>query len=207
MHMNPTPGQTEDEARVTIDSPFDMAWMRRFIAEPERVMRINSLMEYKSWQEEKPGVIRMSARNLANGKTLSTRLSVAPVADGVCIRFETGLKASTTFRLEAGKMPGTSRLTIIDDYSAAPVDERRQRLDEVDTTLVRWGHDLHRYLRQWKRWSRVPGWRWYMNRIWLPAKPSTRRISFMLIAITALEFITFLAVFLIFRLELDTFLN
>lgn len=207
MNEKTDPGQTEDAAWVTIESPFDMAWMRRFIARPERVMRINSLMEYGRWDDEGNGKFRISGKNLGHGREFSYRLATETLADGVRVLYDTGLKASTTFRLEPGQTADSSRLTIIDDYSAVPVEERSQRLDEVDKTLVQWGRDLHRYLHQWKRWSSVPGWRWYMNRVWLPAKPSTRRISFMLIVITAMEFIAFLAVFLIFWLELDRFLD
>jgi hypothetical protein len=207
MNGKTDPGQTEDAAWVTIESPFDKAWMRRFIADTERVMRINSLMEYTAWDDEGGGAFRISGKNLGLDREFLNRLVTETLDDGVRVLYDTGLKASTTFRLEPGKTPDSSILVITDDYSAVPAEERAQRLDEVDSTLVRWGHDIHRYLRQWKRWSSVPGWRWYMNRVWLPAKPSIRRISFMLIAITTLEFITFLAVFLIFWLELDTFLD
>ena len=77
----------------------------------------------------------------------------------------------------------------------------------MDKSLIQWGHALHRYLRQWKRWSGVAPWRWYMRRVWQPMRPMARRIVFLLIMVTALEFIGFLMVFTIFWLELDKYLD
>jgi hypothetical protein len=73
---------------------------------------------------------------------------------------------------------------------------------EVDNSILQWGGGIHRYLLQWKRWSWLPGWKPYMQKFWQGMKPSARRISFMLIALTAAEFVIFLFVFIIFWLEL-----
>ncbi len=66
---------------------------------------------------------------------------------------------------------------------------------------------LHRYLRRWKRWSWLPGWKFYMRHVWQPMKPMARRISFILIVVTLAEFIVFLLVFAIFWLELDKYIG
>ena len=86
------------------------------------------------------------------------------------------------------------------------MSEREKSLDEVDKSLVNWGNDLYRYLRQWKRWSWVPGWQWYMRKIWQPMKPMGRRIAYILFVISAAEMILFLLVFTVFRLELSKYL-
>jgi hypothetical protein len=42
-----------------------------------------------------------------------------------------------------------------------------------------------------------------MRFVWQPMRPLGRRIAFLLIVITALEFVVFLMVFTVFWLELD----
>jgi hypothetical protein len=46
-----------------------------------------------------------------------------------------------------------------------------------------------------------------MRRVWQPMRPMARRIVFLLIMVTALEFIGFLMVFTIFWLELEKYLG
>jgi hypothetical protein len=93
------------------------------------------------------------------------------------------------------------------DGLGTPAAEREARTDEVDQSLVQWGHDLHRYLARWNRWSRYAPWRWYMTRVWQPMTPMARRVVFLLIVITAMEFAAFLMVMTIFVLELDKFVG
>ena len=59
------------------------------------------------------------------------------------------------------------------------------------------------YFKRMKRWSWLPGWRWYIHRVWVPMKPSARRIVWLLYLITVAEFFFFLFVLLIFVLEQD----
>ncbi len=46
-----------------------------------------------------------------------------------------------------------------------------------------------------------PGWRWYIRRVWVPMKPSARRIVWLLYLITVVEFFFFLFVLLIYLIE------
>jgi hypothetical protein len=46
-----------------------------------------------------------------------------------------------------------------------------------------------------------------MRRIWQPMKPMARRIAFILIVLTAAEFVLFLFIFIIFRLELHKYID
>ncbi|MES9902269.1 MAG: hypothetical protein ABW168_06250 [Sedimenticola sp.] len=52
---------------------------------------------------------------------------------------------------------------------------------------MKWGEDLQAYLVHWNRWSGFAPWRWYMRRIWLPMKPSARRITYILLWISLVE--------------------
>ena len=200
------PQDSEDAAWVTIETPFDAAELRSFLDDVERLYRINSLLEFENWRQTGETRYRLRAKNLSNGWLLDTELDVEATGDGIAVRYSTGLKTATRFRVEP-QPDGPAKLTVTDDYSGTSPDEREARIDEVDKSLVEWGRNLHRYLRQWKKWSWVPGWKFYMRRVWQPMKPMARRICFILIVVTAAEFVLFLFVFAIFWLELDKYLN
>jgi hypothetical protein len=81
--------------------------------------------------------------------------------------YEAGLKTATEFRIEPPGGPDDkadagagAALVVIDDYSGTPEAGRQARTSEIDKSLVWWGHDLHRYLRHWARWSGFGPWRW-----------------------------------------------
>ncbi len=193
---------TKDLAQVTVETSFDAPFLLDFIRDIERIFRINSLMEFTHWEKKAPCTYAIGGKNLSNNRSFDTTIFIEPFENGVNVRYGDGIKSATHITLTKN---GTG-LTITDDYSNLPVSERQKRLDEVDKSIVQWGHDIHRYLRQTKRYAFIPGWQWYMRRVWQPMKPSSRRICALLIMITTAEFVVFLAVFTIFWLELDYFL-
>ncbi len=182
-----------DAAWVSVENPLTLHELRTFITDLERLYRINSLLEVNRWHAESTSSIQVDLNNLSNGKSLCTNITMEQRADGLLIRYLDGLKTSTHLKMEENAN-GSSRLTITDDYSAIPEGQRRERLDEVDRSLPQWGQDLHSYLRSWKRWSWLPPWRWYMGAVWLPMKPSARRITRWIFWITAAEMVVFLFV-------------
>ena len=193
-----------DSAWVTIETPFDAKGLFGFLDDVERLFRINSLLVFENWQSLGDGEHQFTAKNLSNDKTVKTRFKAIREGDTLTLTYSDGLKTTTTFRLDP-QPDSTANLVITDDYSGTPADERQARIDEVDKSLVQWGHDLHRYLHMWKKWSWIPGWKWYRRRVWQLMQPMARRICYMLLVITALEFIGFLMVFTIFWLELDKY--
>jgi len=192
----------DDFARVEINTPFDKPWLENFLKNPERILRINSLFEFSAFEKSGDQRWHMIIRNLSNERQFDVTFDVRPLPSGILLNYGGWLKTSTEFRIE-GNANETCRLVITDDYSGTSAKEREQRIVEVDNTITQWGNDIYRYLRQWKRWSWMPGWKVYMLGFWQGMKPSARRISFMLIALTVAEFVVFLLVFLIFWLELS----
>jgi hypothetical protein len=191
------PEDSRDAAWVTIETPLSKAALLAFCRnDPERLFRINSLLRFDSWQRTGENTYHMHARNLSNGLALS---------DGLRIVYRDGLKTTTTFQVQ--EVSGGTRLVVTDDYSGSPIHERRARADEVDRSLVQWGHDLRHFLARWQRWSRYAPWRWYMDRIWKPMSPMGRRVVFALVVISALEFVAFLMVMTIFVLELEHYVG
>ena len=205
--MTADPSQDgEDAAWVTIETPFAAGELRSFLDDVERLYRINSLLVFEDWHQTDETRYRLRAENLSNGRLLDTELGVDATEDGIAVRYSDGLKTATRFRVEP-RTDGPAKLIVTDDYSGTSPDERAARIDEVDKSLVEWGRNLHRYLHQWKKWSWLPGWKFYMRRVWQPMKPMARRICFILIVVTAAEFALFLFVFAIFWLELDQYLE
>lgn len=194
------PKEGEDAAWVTIDTPFDAADLRLFLDDVERLYRINSLLVFDEWRQTGDNRFKVRAQNLSNDGRLDADLDVETSDDAVTVKYSDGLRTATTFRVDS-QPGGTAKLVVTDDYSGVSLAKREARIDEVDKGLVEWGNSLHRYLHRWKRWSWVPGWKSYMRRFWQPMKPMARRIVFLLIVITVVEFIVFLFVFTIFWLE------
>jgi hypothetical protein len=204
--MTPEPANDEDSAWVIIETPFDADRLRRFVGDIERLYRINSLLEFEELSQTGEREYRMKARNLSNGMSLETDLKVRTEKNRLVVTYSNGLKTSTTFRVDA-KADGKAQLVVTDEYGGTSSEEREARIDEVDKSLVPWGRDLHRYLRLSKRWSLVPGWKFYMRRVWQPMKPSARRICYLVSMITLIEFVVFLMIFSVFWLELDKYLD
>ncbi len=192
-------GENRDQAWVVIDVDMAADDLLAFVRDVQRLLRINSLYEFKAWEDLGGGAWRMCVKNLSNGGEIDTVVRVTPTHDGCVIAYEKGLKRTTRVRVAAHG--AGAQLTLSDDYGGVPQREREARIAEVDKSLTSWGHDLHRYLRTWRRWSWLPVWRWYMRAVWQPMKPSARRIAFLLIATTTVEFAVFLFVFVIFRFE------
>jgi hypothetical protein len=196
---------SEDSAWVTIETPFNSGELRTFLDDIERLYRINSMLVFEDWQDNKDQKYRIKATNLSNGKLLESDLEVETSDSSTTVLYKQGLRSSTSFRIDEEDNNG-AKLIVTDDYSGSSLSERESRIDEVDKSLVNWGNCLHRYLHQWKRWSWLPGWQFYMRKIWQPMKPMSRRITFILLVITAAEFALFLLVFTVFLLELDKYI-
>jgi hypothetical protein len=182
-----------DRAWVRIATGLPPAALLAFCQDAERLLRINSMYEFEEWRPDGEGRFFMQVRNLSNGRNFATHIRVEPCSDGLRIAYATGLKTATEFRVEPAGVDdklatgGGVVLVVSDDYSGTSEAERQARVDEIDKSLVWWGHDLHRYLRHWARWSGFGPWRWYMHHVWQPMKPKARRITFILIAITIFE--------------------
>ena len=196
----------EDSAWVTIDTPFDSAELGLFLEDVERLYRINPMLVFDEWQKTAELEYRLKANNLSNNQQLDTTLNVEPGADGIIVHYQQGLRSATRFRIEE-QDDLSVKLVVTDDYSGISLSDREARIGEVDKSLVTWGTHLHRYLHLWKRWSWLPGWQFYMRKVWQPMKPMARRITQILLMITLAEFVLFLLVFIVFTLELDKYIN
>lgn len=186
------PVTSEDAAWASLFTPLSPSQLEAFCQDTERLFRINPYLEFRQWQQLTDNGYRISGRNLSQDPAFEfdTELTISGTPQERIVYFSQGLKTSTTFRIEP--VPQGSKLTIIDDYSGSSEQAREQRLGEVDKSLARWAQEIQVYILMWQRWSWIPPWRWYMRKVWQPLKPTARRITYMLIWITAAE-IAFIA--------------
>jgi hypothetical protein len=191
--------KSEDAAWVSIDTPMAPAELGALLADPERLLRVNSQWVFQRWERPSADRFRLRVDNRSNGWLWDTSGTITHMPDGMRLDYDAGIKAFTRFLIEpAGD---GARLWVVEDYGRLPQEERRRRKDEVDRSLTRWGQDLYRYLRGWARWSGFPPWRWYMEAVWRPMRPLTRRITRLLMWATAAELLLFLGLVLVLRLE------
>jgi hypothetical protein len=177
-----------------------METLREFCRDVERLYRINPYLEIASWRRTTDDTFRVAWRNTSNQQDAALDLRIERESDDAFeVLYSQGLKRCTRFALAPAA--AGSRLTITDDYGGVPEEERARRVAEVDPTLAAWGWALHACLRRERRWGRNAIYRWTMRRIWLPMKPSARRITALLVLITAAEFLIVLFVGLIWWIE------
>lgn len=199
----PAPISSSDAAWVTIPAPQSAVELRKLCRDIEAIYRVNPYLYFKSWRQTGPDEYHAEFRNESNKQELAVDLRVRPEPDnGFAVEYAQGLKRRTVFTIEAAD--GGSRLTITDDYEGLPDAERERRAGEVDRSLRAWGEGLRVYFLRFRRYGWVPGWRWYIRRLWVPMKPSARRIVWLLWLITVVEFAFFLFVLLIYVLEQNT---
>ena len=199
--MNQAQADTpRDASWVIVDTPLSLPALREFCADIERLFRINPYLEFERWQRTGADSIHARFRNLSNQQRVALDLRIERESDDAfALIYRTGIKARTRFVLEPAG--AGSRLTITDDYARLPVAEREQRLHEVDRSLTAWGWALREYLRREQRWGGWALWRWYMRRLWLPMTPRARRITYMLVLLSAAELVLVLLVATIYWIE------
>ena len=200
----------EDSAWISVDLPMPAGELYMFVQNIGRLYRLNPFLEIKSWQEEKPGSIypgkqiRLEALNEMNGLQQKLLVEVMDVQPDVSfsLNYDNGLKQATVFTVH-GLTPLSSQLIVKERYPAEiSIAEREARLNEVDRSLVPWGETIHSYFIRRKRWGWLPFYSWFQDSFWLGMTPRHRRIAWLLLWTTALEFVVFLFVFIIYWLEL-----
>lgn len=193
------PVASSDAAWVSLPTPLTLPALQELCGDIEVLFRLNPFYYFKSWTKIGAANYALEFENQSNQTNVAVNIRVTAAADGFTVNYDQGLKKRTVFRLEA--MADGSKLTVTDDYEGIPEPERAQRLLEVDRSLQAWGEALRLYFIRQKRWAWMPGWRWYMRRVWIPMKPSARRIVWMLYLITAAEFALFVLLILIWWSE------
>jgi hypothetical protein len=189
-----------DAAWARVPTRLDPESIARELADAEVLLRLNPYYYFKSCRRTGPDSWHAEFENHSNQQQLTLDIDVTPgPVPGVTVNYRQGIKRRTLFTIEPGAQGAT--LVVTDDYSGTTEEERKQREAEVDKSLLAWGEALRVYFIRLQRYSRIPGWRGYIRRLWIPMKPSARRIVWMLYLITLVEFFFFCFVVLIWWVE------
>lgn len=184
--MTEIPAAT-DAAWASINTPLNAEELNIFCQDTERLLRINPMLEFKTWEKISEERYRMAIKNISQEEPfeLEVNIQVKKQADEIILLYSNGIKKETTFKIEPSEYG--SKLTITDNYDDLSEQDFQARQNEVDKSLITWANYLQRYLIMWKKWSKFSLWRWYMRRVWQPMKPSGRRVTYMLLWITLIE--------------------
>ena len=194
--MSGSPALPADSAWVTIDVPLAPAALAGFCRDVERLYRVNPYLEFRSWRETAPGAFAASVRNLSNQRDLELEMKLERASErDFIVHYNRGVKRNTRFEIDSAA--GGSRLRITDDYSGTTAADAT----EVDRSLHAWGVALREYLLREQRWGWCAPWRWYMRRVWVPMKPSARRITFIILMVTLAEVALIALVLAIYWIE------
>ncbi|MXY15071.1 MAG: hypothetical protein F4Y53_05240 [Proteobacteria bacterium] len=177
----------EDKAWVQFGMPLEPALLLEFFQDVERLFRINPYLVFKGWETISAGQYRLHAINHSQAPAfeIDTEITVRPVSNGLEIHYSQCLKSCT--RITVQESSEGSSIVIEEEYEGIPVSERFDRLGEVDRSLTKWAEEIQQYLLQWQRWAWFSPWRYYKKRVWQRMKPSARRITFVLLCISAVE--------------------
>lgn len=197
--MNEAPA-AQDAAWARVELPLEAQPLHRFLADPERLLRLNPLLEFERIERQPDGALHLLGRNESNGQALDVRVRVAESLPGrrLVLRYESGIKRETRCEIEAAGSGAV--LTLTEIYDPPPEAEHARVLEQVDRSLVPWAASLRRVLVHARRWGRLPGYGRLFGR-WLAMTPRQRRVSKLIVWSTVVEFVVFLLVVGIYAIE------
>lgn len=191
------PVSADNAAWVGIELPLAPQQALDYVRNIERLLRLNPHLDIDRFAGEAEGRYRLEGLNEMNGLAVSCGLTLQDGgADGFSLRYDSGLKLAT--EVKAAARGGGTLLTVRETYRQP---ENEAQLAEVDRSLTPWGIAVRRHFLGLARWGRLPGYRWWRERIWLSMRPRERRIVRLIAWITALEFVVFLLVLAILVIE------
>lgn len=196
-NSNP-PIDSGDAAWVSVTTTLPVEQVRQICADIEVIMRLNPYYFFDSWQQQGDSY-EVKYRNQSNNQEIQQSFTVNSDTNELEVIYENSIKNKTVLRIE--RRDNGTQLTLIDDYSHLGAQEREQRSHEADKSLQAWGESIYTYFERLTKWSWIPGWRTYMRRVWIPMKPSARRVVWFLYLITLAEFAFFLLILAIWVVE------
>jgi len=190
-----------DRASAETELPIAPDAVAAFVADVDRLLRLNPLLVVERWLPEGPGRFRLVARNESNEQLVDTPVDIEEDEWGLTLRYASGLKQATRLRVEPAAQ-GT-RLIVTEHYPRIE-DAQDPRVVEVDKSLVPWVAALRRHLLARRRWGRLPlvfpVWQWWHEGVMLSMAPRNRRIVRLILWLSLIEFVVFIAMVIVLRL-------
>ncbi|MDP3511112.1 MAG: hypothetical protein Q8S20_00055 [Sulfuritalea sp.] len=195
-----TAAAQQDQVRAETRLPLAAAAVFEFVADIERLLRLNPHLAVETWQPTPDGV-RFAAHNETSGRRSETtiRIETTPARRSITLTYAGGLKQATTLAVEAAE--GDGCLLVITEHYPIIMDAQDPRVADVDRSLLPWIDAIRRHLLGRRRWGRLPGWRWWHESVLPGMAPRQRRIVRMIVWVGVLEFVVFLFVAAIFWAE------
>lgn len=191
------PPSDADAAWTAVELPVAAEAIHRLLDDPLLLLRLNPCLEFERLERLADGHLRLAARNESNGCRIDTGVEAitGSGSDRLVLRYADGIKRESRFGVEP--LPAGSRLTIKDIY-AGPFEPAANPPSEVDRSLLPWTAALRRHLERDARYGSLPGYRWLAERFWPSMPPRQRRVAWLIIWTTAVEFAVFLAVLAVY---------
>lgn len=191
----PAPAADAAWASVEVGTAPDKA--HELLADPVLLLRLNPCLDFERIEHGPDGRLHLAARNESNGGRIETGAAV--IRNGapgeITLRYGDGIKRETRILVEP--CAAGVRLSITETY-AAPNAEAEPDPAQVDRSLVHWTAAIRRHLEREARFGQVPGYRWLSRRFWPSMSPGQRRVAWLLVWTTAVEFLVFLAVIAVY---------
>lgn len=190
---------TEDDAAwVRLTLPIGAETVAGFLQNIALVLRINPCIEFEHLVRMANGRWHLAGRNDSNAQSFDTDAEFVAEAGRKLfeLRYGKGIKRMTRFEV----LPDLAGciLAITESYCTPDNDEQALRLTEVDRSLTPWAAALRAHLLRRARWSGVPGYGWLAERVWFGMPPRQRRVAWLIVWTTLLEFVVFLAALAIY---------
>ena len=182
----------DNAAWVTITTKLSVPSLVVFCSNIEQVIRINPYLKIISWRRIDENNFQVDWENHSNELVEKTRteFEVQQLENEICINYPTGIKNKTYFIIESTN--DGSQLTIVDDYG------NQDDASRVDKSLNTWAQALKKFFDYYKYLQHIPFAKKLISRFWVRLSPMARRISYILIVITAVEIIALFAFVLLF---------
>ena len=177
----------ENKAWAEFKTPLKHGALLLFCKDIERLFRINPYLEIKTWEkaERRKHLIHVINNSQKQPFSLKTNIYITEIENGLRAQYDHGIKSVTTF--EVYPYLDGSKLKITELYHSISPDDKSDAINKVDKSLTKWAEEIQNYLISWHRWSWFLPWNKYKQHIWLPMKPTARRITYMLIWISFVE--------------------
>lgn len=197
------PIDSKDAAWVSIPARQSPAELAVLCSDLEAIVRVNPYYVFnEKWKRVQGNCFQLNYSNLSNLSEIEQTICIEQEAGfRWVVSYNSGIKKRTVFEISPDASGTGSVLTITDDYQGLTDEEREARKDEADKSLKAWGQALFTYFKRWSQLSWIPGWKWYTRRVWIPMKPSARRITYMLLMIEVAFIVLFAFSILILWIE------